>query len=330
MSTKTYTDERLEDIEAERDAAIADINDSYDQKISEAEGFYKGQQDIVEDWSKTQSELQQAQTDFTIQQINQQKDQAEKDYTKEQSAAYVDWQKQSDKYGVNAEKMAANGLQNSGYSESSQVSMYNAHQNRVAVARETISKARIEYDNAMTTARMQNSVALAQIAAETYQKKLEIALAGFQYKNTLLSEMENKIEYKNQVYDQKYKEVLDQIEMENALAELNIGNQTVLLESLTGGHDTTAIRGGDEIKKGVNSKERKKELTQRAATVTFRSPDQVSKFLRDNGLSAKGISIPTREAWNANKKNGNEDSAYEYDTYNDYLSGIVAWIISES
>lgn len=210
----------LEDrYEAEGELEAAASNATFDKMISESDGHFQAQIDATNQWAETQKQNQQAQTDFTIEQVEQQKDQAQKDYTREQSGAYVDWQKQSNAYGVNAEKMAANGMQNTGYSESSQVAMYNQYQNRVMAARESYNKAVLNYDNAITQARLQNSAVLAEIAYNALQSQLELSLQGFQYKNQLIVEKTNAArEIKNDYY-QRYLDELNQINTENALAE---------------------------------------------------------------------------------------------------------------
>jgi hypothetical protein len=115
--------------------------------------------------------------------------------------------------------MAASGLRNTGYAESSQVSMYNTYQNRVATAREAYQRAVLNYDNAITEARLQNNAALAEIAYNALQQQLELSLAGFQYKNTLLlSKAETKRTIDNTYYS-RYQDVLKQINTENTLAE---------------------------------------------------------------------------------------------------------------
>lgn len=166
-------------------------NAVYDSMIDQTDKFYSQQADAVDKWGQTQQQLQQDRTDFTIEQINQQKAQAEKDYAKEQKGAYADYQKQTDQYGANAEAMAAQGMAGTGYSESAKVSMYNQYQNRVAVARESYNKAVIEYDNAIKEAQLQNNSALAEIAFSTLQQKLTFALQGFQSKNSLILEKLN-------------------------------------------------------------------------------------------------------------------------------------------
>lgn len=214
-----YNDERLAQVEAEKQAAINEINTTYDSMINQSDGYYQAQIDASKQWADKQTQLQNEQTDFAIEQIEQQKEQEKKEYTREQSGAYVDWRKQSNEYGAKAEEMAASGLTNTGYSESSQVSMYNTYQNRVSTARESYNLAIQNYNNAITEARLQNNSILAEIAYTALQQQLELSLQGFQYKNQLISE---KLGAKNSVsseYWGRYTDVLNQINTENALAE---------------------------------------------------------------------------------------------------------------
>lgn len=214
-----YDDERFTKVESEKSAALSDLEKTYGGMISDSDKFYQDQIDASKDWADKQSQIQQEQTDFAIEKIEQQKDQTKKDYLKEQSGAYVDWQKQSNQYGVESERQAAVGMDGTGFSESSQVSMHNQYQNRVATARESYNNAVLNYNNAIKDARLQNNAALAQIAADALQQQLELALEGFQYKNTLLLDKANKkTELENQYYN-RYQDVLKQINTENALAE---------------------------------------------------------------------------------------------------------------
>lgn len=214
-----YEDKRFADVEADKKEALSEVEQTYNGMINQTDEYYDKQIKASEDWAKEQERIQNEQTDFAIEQIEQQKAQAEKDYKKEQSGAYVDWQKQSNEYGANAEAQAQMGMSNTGYRESSQVSMYNTYQNRVATAREAFVQAKLNYDNAIKDARLQNNAALAQIAAEAYQKQLELALQSFQYKNSLVLELTNqKMNIENQYYG-RWQDVLSQINQENALAE---------------------------------------------------------------------------------------------------------------
>ncbi len=214
-----YDDERFTQVQADKQQALTDVENTYSGMIGETDKYYQAQIDASKEWANTQQQLQQDNTDFTIEQIEQQKGQANKDYLKEQAGAYVDWQKQSNQYGANAEQMAASGLTNTGFSESSQVSMYNAYQNRVAVARESYNQAVLNYNNSIKEAQLQNNSALAEIAYNALQQQLELSLQGFQYKNQLIIEQANKKQEVDNTYYNRYQNVLNQMNTENALAE---------------------------------------------------------------------------------------------------------------
>ena len=214
-----YDDERFTQVEADKQQAMTDLENTYSGMIGESDKYYQAQIDASKQWATTQGQLQQEQTDFAIEQIEQQKDQAHKDYVKEQSGAYVDWQKQSNQYGVAAEQQAAAGMAGTGFSESSQVSMYNTYQNRVATARESYNQAILNYNNAIKDARLQNNSVLAEIAYQSLQQQLALSLEGFQYKNNLILEQANKKVEVDNMYYNRYLDVLNQINTENAMAE---------------------------------------------------------------------------------------------------------------
>ena len=214
-----YNDQRFTQVEADKNVALNDLEQTYAGMIDKSDKYYQDQIDASKEWADKQQQLQQEKTDFAIEKIEQQKAQAKKDYIKEQSGAYVDWQKQSNQYGANAEAMAAKGMAGSGYSESSQVSMYNTYQNRVTTARESYNQIVLNYNNSITEARLQNNSLLAEIAYNALQQQLELALQGFQYKNTLiLDKTSKKLEVENMYYN-RYQDVLAQINHENSLAE---------------------------------------------------------------------------------------------------------------
>lgn len=214
-----YDDERFTQVEADKQEALSDLEQTYAGMIGETDQYYQAQIDASKQWADTQNQLQQEKTDFAIEQIEQQKDQAHKDYLKEQSGAYKDWQKQSNPYGAEAEKMAAGGMTNTGFAESSQVGMYNTYQNRVTTARESYNQAVLNYNNAIKDARIQNNAIQAEIAYNALQQQLELSLQGFQYKNQLILEQANRKVEMDNIYYNRYMDVLNQINTENAMAE---------------------------------------------------------------------------------------------------------------
>jgi hypothetical protein len=269
-----YNDNRFTEVEADKKAALSEVEKTYGGMINESDKYYQAQIDASKQWADKQSQLQQEQTDFAIEKIEQQKDQAEKDYTKEQSGAYVDWQKQSNQYGANAEQMASQGMQNTGFAESSLVSMYNTYQNRVATAREAYNLAVINYDNAIKEAQLQNNSILAEIAFESLQKQLELSLQGFQYKNQLLLEKADKKLAVDSEYYQRYQDVLKQINTENALAEeVRQFNETMA-------YNKSKSSGSGSIKKSSGGSSKKTTVRDNRGTVkTHGANAEVDKYI---------------------------------------------------
>lgn len=222
MDTKQmidYEDDRFKQVEAEKNTALSDLGQTYSGMLENTEKVYREQLDKLDAATQQQNQLQQEQTDFAVEQIKQQQEQAKKDYTREQSGAYADWQKESNRYGANAERLAAAGMTGTGYSESTQVQLYNTYQNRVASAKASYDKIVMNYENAITEARLQNSAALAQIALDAMQTQLELTLQGLQQNNALLQSLSDRKQALNSEYYNRYLNVQDQLNAENALAE---------------------------------------------------------------------------------------------------------------
>ena len=214
-----YDDKRFAQVENAKKDVINNANNTYDNMINQSDAKYNELINATKDYANTQQELQQKNTDFAIEQINQQKDQAEKDYIKEQKGAYTDYQKATNQYGVNAEQQAKAGLMNTGYAESSKISAFTSYQNRYSTARESYNKAVLNYDNAIKDAQLKNNATLAEIAFKSLQTELEYALQGFQYKNNLLQTKLNTQIQLDSEYNNRYQQVLSQINTENSLAE---------------------------------------------------------------------------------------------------------------
>lgn len=217
--TIDYNDERFLDVEAEKEEKLTETKTMYDTMINESDSYYQEQIDATKEWAETQADIQQQNTDFAIELIGQQKDQALTDYTKEQKGAYADYQKEINAYGVQAEQMAASGLSNSGYSETSRVNMFNTYQNRYATAKDSYNRAVLNYDNNIKEAQLANNAKLAEIAYQALQEQLQLSLQGFQYKNTLILQQADAINKVEDTYYNRYQDVLAQINAENSLAE---------------------------------------------------------------------------------------------------------------
>ena len=215
----TTDDKRLTAVESAKKEAINTANNTYNNMINQTDSKYNELINASKDYATKQQEIQQQNTDFAIEQINQQKEKAEKDYTKEQTGAYTDYQKATNQYGVQAEQMATSGLSNTGFAESSKVQAFTSYQNRYSTAREVYNNAVLSYDNAIKDAQLKNNAQLAEIAYQSLQTQLQYALEGFQYKNQLLQTKLNTQIQLDSEYNNRYQQVLSQINTENSLAE---------------------------------------------------------------------------------------------------------------
>lgn len=201
-------------IKTQGEADLNESNSMYDGMIATNETLKNETLDMVAQNEAAQKDIANQNTDFIIDKVEQQKDQTYKDYTKEQSGAYVDYQKASNPYGANAEAMASNGLTNTGYSESSQVAMYVAYQNRIAVARDSYQRAMVDYDNQMTEAKLQNNSLLAEIAAQALEKRMEAIITFTQQGNALLTQKADAAYKIKQTAHSNWMDVLKEIEQQ--------------------------------------------------------------------------------------------------------------------
>ena len=214
-----YNDSRFQQVNNEKANALNKVNSTYNEMMSNSDQNYQAIIDASKDYATQQQQFQQQQTDFAIEKVEQQKQQAEKDYQKEQKASYVDYQKVTNQYGANAEAMASQGMTNTGYSESSRIQAFTTYQNRYATARESFNRSVLEFENAKKEYTLANNSKLAEIAYNSLKTQLETTLQQFQYKNTLLqAQLEAQRQTENDYYT-RWQNVLSQMNTENSLAE---------------------------------------------------------------------------------------------------------------
>jgi len=315
-----YEDDRFKAVETEKQNALNNVNNVYNNMVNETQGYYNDLQNAAEEYGRTQAELQQQQSDYAIQTIQQNKDQLEKDYQREQRGAYQDWQKQSNRYGVEAERQAAVGLNNTGYSESSQVSMYNTYQNRVSQARDTYNRAVTEYDNQMTQARLSNNVQLAQIAYQALQTKLQLGLEGFQYKNGLLTQQLQMQQATEDRYYNRWQDVLNQINTENALAEQQRQFNIQMANRYSSGGGGSS--GGSSSSFSDNSSSGKSWLTKAVDKVKNNINNAIQK-----GSSSNSIQVGDKSV-NVTKTGTTTYEGKKYDVYQYNLNGTAHAVIN--
>lgn len=347
-------DERLYNIETERDFAVSDKIAEYNDMMARSERNKDQALAGLDASKKEQEQILNDSYELTKGELEDSKEQARDSYENEQSAAYVDYKKASDPYGANAEQMAAAGMSRTGYSESSRVRMYNQYQARVAVARDTLKRAEVEYGKAMAEAKLKNSSALAEIAASTYEKQIEISMSYLAEYYALLEQRDAALEKIDDEYGKRWLDMLKVIEAEKAAEEEAKKAEAEKAAASAGGTDTLTDEEIEQLwemypEDGPNHKEtveesdgfvkkdeesaraiaaRKSRLIAAAEEKKFMSPERVMDFLKANHINAGNVNdIMTAFEWKEAKKAKLETAETAYDTYNDYLIGYVLWCI---
>lgn len=290
-------DSRLTAVKNEEKTELSNLEKTYANMETNTDKYYDKLTKGWEKYEKDQTDLQKQRNELTIQGIEQDIDDLKKDYTKEQSGAYVDWQKQSNQYGAESEKMAATGLANTGYSESSQVSMYNQYQNRVAIARETFTRAETDFKNKIAEAKLQNSSILAEIAFNTLQEMNKLAIEQAQYKNQLLQDFTTQKAALKQTYLQRYQNVLNQMQAEidaakNATIDDYYGGNSGVVKTSETSAKSGSTAGNEKIQQTAN-KGVQIEGGYEVNTPYYKgkkNPDCAKYGTFSNGYQPKGIS----------------------------------------
>jgi hypothetical protein len=316
------------DVVTNGNADLKASNDMYDGMIEQNNTNLTNTLDMINTNEQSQKDIVNANTDFTLDKIEQEKNQAHNDYITEQSGAYTDYQKASNPYGVNAERMASNGLTNSGYSESSQVAMYVAYQNRVAIARDSYQRAMVDYNNAMTEAKLSNNSLLAEIAANALEKRMEAIVNFTQYGNTLLTQKADAAYKIKQTTHTNWMDALKLLEEQNQFDRTMAEQQRQFNEDMA--YKYSALNktstGGSYSGKGENSgNDYTGDKTN--ATFTGTTYSDATKFIKEHGGDAS--SLMTQGEWQRHKNSGSNNAHTSYNTYAEYLKDYVSYAIGE-
>lgn len=137
----------------------------------EIEELENKQNTMLDEQSKLQEQIIDTQTKQSVTRLEKDKEEQEKEAIKEASGLYTDYKKQSQQFGVNQEQLIAQGLGNSGYSESSQVSLYNNYQKNVTNVMNTNAKLKADFDLSIEEAYQNADIQKANKAINILEQK---------------------------------------------------------------------------------------------------------------------------------------------------------------
>lgn len=115
-------------------------------------------------------------------QVDKQKTEYEQEATKAGKQLYTDYRKASNPYGATAEQLASQGLNRSGYAESTQTQLYNTYQKNATTLMVETQKLKSEADFQMNQAYLDADIQKAQNAITIYQQKAQLALQEYEMK----------------------------------------------------------------------------------------------------------------------------------------------------
>lgn len=283
-------DERLAQIEKAKLEAINQSNNTFNQMNQDNQTMLDQNINYAEQFEKTQNETLDKQLDFYKQNIDKQKQDAQKNYETEALRAENDFVSYTNPYGYQAEMMASKGQLQSGISQTTQLGGYNAYQNRLATANKAMQDAFTQYDLDMNEAIINNDVQKAQNALA----KLEMILG-----------------YQQNFYDTK-----------NQIAQSQLSNNQALDESYYG-------RYMDMINQINTEKQREEAIRQFEAQLAYQKErDKVAdaqwekEYKLAKGKASSGSSGSSGSSVQVKSGSGSKQQEVTETTVNPYTGGI--------
>ena len=212
-------DERLANIEKQRQTALNESNNVYNNLIADNKKLYEQQNNYANEYEKTQNDILDKRLAYNQEQIEKQKEEARKNYEIEGKKAKNEYTSFINPYGYNAESMAQNGLNNSGLAESTKLGAYNTYQNRLATANKVMQDAFTAYDSEINQARLENDVQKAQNALNKLQLQLDYVQNYYNNNSNLAINKLNASQSVDNNYYNRYQDAINQINYEKEQEE---------------------------------------------------------------------------------------------------------------
>lgn len=212
-------DERLQKIEEQKQAALAENSKIYNEILQDNQRLYDQQLDYANKYQTTQDEILQKQLENNLKKIEQQKQEAQKVRDEEEFKAKNSYEAYTNPYGAQSERLAASGLNNTGIAETSKLGAYTAYQNRVSNANKALQSAFTQYNLAMDDARLNNDVQKAQNALKALEMNIEFANSYYTNKANYSVNQLNTNQTTDTNYYNRYMDAINQINYEKEQAE---------------------------------------------------------------------------------------------------------------
>ena len=145
----------------------------------EIDNLMQEQNALLEQQKAEQNKIVDTGLEKTQNEINRQKEEYDREATKQGKALYADYRKQANPYGATAEQLASQGLNKSGYAETTQSRMYNEYQRNVTTLMTETTRLKAEADFQMNQAFLDADIQKAQNALAIYQQQAQLAITNY-------------------------------------------------------------------------------------------------------------------------------------------------------
>lgn len=146
---------------------------------SDIDRLEEKQNSMLDEQQKLNDKIVDTSLQQTTTRLEKQKEEQEKEAKKEASGLYTNYKKQSQQFGVNQEQLVARGLGNTGYAESSKVSLYNQYQSNVTEVMNKNNELKAEIDLQMNEAYQNADIQKAQNAVQMFEQKINLLLQNY-------------------------------------------------------------------------------------------------------------------------------------------------------
>lgn len=212
-------DERLSKIESEKQKALATNDNTYNELINNNQTLLDKQNQYANEYQKSQDAALNNEYNYNVNQINNQKDTANKSYETEANKSKNAYYDVINPYGANAEVQASNGLNGTGYSETSKLRAWNTQQNRTAAAKTALESALTEYNSSIDKAKLTLDENLATNALKKLEMQVEYLNNYYTTDSTLKQTQLSNNQTINSNYASQYQNMLSQINTEKEQQE---------------------------------------------------------------------------------------------------------------
>lgn len=312
-------DERLTKIETEKQNALNQSNNIYNDMLKDNQDVYNSQNQYAEEYERVTNENLDKQLEYNTNLIEQQKEEARKNKETEEKKALNDYTAFINPYGYEAENLASRGLNNSGVSETSMLGGFNTYQNRLASANKALQSAILEYDNEINKARLENDATKAQNALNKLQMLLQNQENYISNKNTISQNQLSNNQNLDSEYYNRYQTEYNNIQTEKAQEEAIRQWEAELAEKQRQYDETMAYQKAQDALE--QERWEKEYALSKASTYSSSSSSGSSSggTLTENNIETieNGLFInPYTNTVNADAKNGVFSNGYQPDNIN--------------